>query len=442
MVLNYYISILADKEISICNKPIILYRGDCNVELQFELRHVEDLVNEVGAEYAQLLISMPDGDVVNITSIDPIVDGKIKVFIIAQDIDEIIELGDYDFQIRLFDSELRARLTLPPVLKGLRVREPIVSDSTLNVSRTDESYLLAISEPEETFTGDSYNKTEWEMGEIITSSRMNKIEDGIYQVNEKVNNKVDADYVSENCALKTDIPSLEDYATKDYVGGKIAEAQLGGGTGGDGEVNIDLSVYALKSDVPKKVSQLENDKGYLTQHQSLTGYATEDFVESKIEEAQLNGEDVDLTGYATEDFVNEAIADAQLSGGNVDLSGYAKITDIPTNVSQLKNDSGFLTQHQSLENYATKAYVDTKIADAQLSGGNVDLSGYAKTTDIPTNISQLRNDIGYLTQHQSLEDYATKDYVDDKIVGVTRIEVVDELPGTEETGVLYIVKGK
>ena len=39
---------------------------------------------------------------------------------------------------------------------------------------------------------------------------------------------------------------------------------------------------------------------------------------------------------------------------------------IPTKVSQLENDS----------NFATNANVDEKIANAQLSGGEVDLSGY------------------------------------------------------------------
>ena len=36
--------------------------------------------------------------------------------------------------------------------------------------------------------------------------------------------------------------------------------------------------------------------------------------------------------------------------------------DIPTKTSELTNDSGFLTQHQDLSSYATKNYVDTAIA--------------------------------------------------------------------------------
>lgn len=96
-------------------------------------------------------------------------------------------------------------------------------------------------------------------------------------------------------------------------------------------------------------------------------------------------------GYATEEFVKNRIAEAELSGGDVDLSGFAQKSEIPTKVSQLQNDKGYLTEHQSL-------------------------AGYAKKTDIPsvpTKVSQLENDAGYLTKHQSLTNYATKQFVQD-----------------------------
>lgn len=55
-----------------------------------------------------------------------------------------------------------------------------------------------------------------------------------------------------------------------------------------------------------------------------------------------------------------------------DLDGYAKTEDIPTKTSELTNDSGFLTQHQSL-------------------------AGYAKTEDIPTALSELSSDATHRT---------------------------------------------
>ena len=57
--------------------------------------------------------------------------------------------------------------------------------------------------------------------------------------------------------------------------------------------------------------------------------------------------------------------------GEVDLSDYAKLEDInnkadkseiPTKVSQLINDSGYISEHQSLEGFATEPYVDYQVA--------------------------------------------------------------------------------
>ena len=73
----------------------------------------------------------------------------------------------------------------------------------------------------------------------------------------------------------TEHQSLADYALKSElpdVSGFITEHQ-------------DLSAYALKSEVPTvptKVSEFENDAEYLTEHQSLVGYATEQYVDEKI----------------------------------------------------------------------------------------------------------------------------------------------------------------
>ena len=86
---------------------------------------------------------------------------------------------------------------------------------------------------------------------------------------------------------------------------------------------------------------------------------------------------------------------------------YAKTNDIPTKVSQLTNDSKF----------ASESYVSNAIANAQLGGGEVDidLSGYATKDDlnnkadknsIPTKVSQLTNDSGYITSIPS--EYITE----------------------------------
>ena len=84
-----------------------------------------------------------------------------------------------------------------------------------------------------------------------------------------------------------------------------------------------------------------------------------------------------------------------------DLNSKANTSDIPTNTSELNNDSGFLTSIPS--EYVTEQEMNEAIANGS-SGGNVDLSGYAtkdelntkaNTSDIPTAIET------YVTTHRN-----------------------------------------
>ena len=80
----------------------------------------------------------------------------------------------------------------------------------------------------------------------------------------------------------------------------------------------------------------------------------------------------------------EGKADSAKSADSVAWGNVSGKPTIPTKTSQLTNDSGYLTSHQSLANYALKS-------------------------QIPTKVSQLTNDKGYLTSHQSLANYYTKE---------------------------------
>ena len=83
---------------------------------------------------------------------------------------------------------------------------------------------------------------------------------------------------------------------------------------------------------------------------------------------------------------------------------------IPTKVSELENDSGYLTEHQSLENYITQENFATGL-DAQNTATNALIRQVNERIDgitVPTKVSELENDSGYLTEHQSLAEYAKK----------------------------------
>ena len=82
---------------------------------------------------------------------------------------------------------------------------------------------------------------------------------------------------------------------------------------------------------------------------------------------------------------------------------------IPTKVSELENDSGYLTEHQSLENYITQENFATGL-DAQNTATSALIRQVNERIDgitVPTKVSELENDSGYLTEHQSLENYST-----------------------------------
>lgn len=102
--------------------------------------------------------------------------------------------------------------------------------------------------------------------------------------------------------------------------------------------------------------------------------------------------------------------------GNLDTTVAEVVTALPTtNIKKhiyLIRDTSGVTQNQ-YEEYIytgdTSATYDAskweKLGDFRAT---VDLANYAKKSEIPTKVSQLSNDKGYLTSHQSLADYAKK----------------------------------
>lgn len=120
------------------DKTIVLYRGDRNVEIQFEILEslyrqykVEgsNMILNLDASYGQLVIQKPDYTHI-LSGIVPTQDGKVIFTIPGELIDETIEVGRYTFQIRLYNDDQTSRVTLPPVVDGIDIIEPIASEDT------------------------------------------------------------------------------------------------------------------------------------------------------------------------------------------------------------------------------------------------------------------------------------------------------------------------
>lgn len=190
------------------------------------------------------------------------------------------------------------------------------------------------------------------------------------------------------------IPSVEGLASETYVNEKVAAIVI--------------------PEVPTKVSELENDKGYLTEHQSLEGYAKT----ADLAQVAKTGSYNDLadkptipstTGLASTKYVDDKVA------GIV-------IPTVPTKVSAFENDKGYVI-HKELMSYISMDNIEPtssgniyRIYEKDIAAtydveDNEITTTYAKKTEIPTvptNVSAFTNDAGYLTEHQSLVEYAKK----------------------------------
>lgn len=107
------------------------------------------------------------------------------------------------------------------------------------------------------------------------------------------------------------------------------------------------------------------------------GLSTNDLTDEMVEKLE-NTYTKDETYSRTE--VDTAIANAQLSGGDVDLSAYATIEYVDNAVSNVDVD---------LTGYATETFVTDKIAEIEIPN----LDGYAKTEDIPTVTNDLTDEL-------------------------------------------------
>ena len=189
---------------------------------------------------------------------------------------------------------------------------------------------------------------------------------------------------------------------------------------------------ANKSDIPTSLSQLTNDSGFITASQvptqDLSGYVTTEALDAKgyltaipsdyVTETELNAK-----GYLTA-IPSEYVTETELNGKGYLTSvpdGYALKTEIPTKVSQLANDSNFITQdtfgalQNSVDSLANEVDENEYVAAQALT--KLD-NEKANKSDIPTNVSQLVNDSGFITASQvptqDLSGYVTTEALNAK----------------------------
>ena len=170
-----------------------------------------------------------------------------------------------------------------------------------------------------------------------------------------------------------------------------------------------ILVNSVNTDALAKVDDLNALQSHIentyAKRSDLTDLASEAFVLEKI--ADIKIPEVDLSGYYTKNETYSRVqVDANITSAiaaiefpKTDLSEYAKKSElpiVPNVLSAFDNDVGYLTEHQSLAGYATEQFVHDQIEKIDIS--HIDMTDYAKISDIPTTTSQLVNDSGFITE--------------------------------------------
>lgn len=208
-------SITKDLEIKISNgearlsEEVYVYQKDRGVELRLKLNlirinyrsAVRSSLFEATTLFAGATILKPNGEVISREKVE-IVDNIISFTIDEEFTDQVDEIGIYKIQFHLYDLEDN-RISIPPI--QFEVKELLANideGGSLKFGRVDfsnaDTCLVADDGKEmEIFVDGKYIKTVWNSGDLITSVKLNKIEEAIEYLDDKLSNILtDDDYLN------------------------------------------------------------------------------------------------------------------------------------------------------------------------------------------------------------------------------------------------------
>ena len=277
------------------------------------------------------------------------------------------------------DTEIKSRLAA------------IESKNYLTEHQSLANYALKSEVPQ------AYNDTD--LKERVTSLEAKALANGAY----------------DDSNLRTRIHALETKEDKDTVYD-------------DAEVQRRLSVLEAKPDVQVDTLVTKQEleaKGYLTNHQDVSGLATNSKVEAVEQRVQVleNKPDVDLSHVVTKDelasknyltthqdisglVTKQELEDKHYIQDVSNLATTEKVTAVENRVQALENKSvvtheeleskHYLVEHQSLDGLVTKE----ELASKNYLTNHQSLDGYVTKSEL--------EQAGYIKEHQSLTDYAKK----------------------------------
>ena len=285
------------------SEKVFIYKGDIGVDIIVELENFnykidsiskKNMINRIEAYFKN-----PQGIVKRYNDEVDVINGdRIKFSFNKKVINDMQIIGQYELQFHLFDKE-NNRITIPSYY--FYVKEPlhensdegaVVGYAVVDYSKVqdDDIVLFAMDE-------NGYIKTDWKTGDIITASKLNKIET---QLELNTNAIKNIEVPTKTSELEND----SNFTTNDYVdemlGGKklvyLTQSEYDLLT--DAEKNDDNTVYNITDGTDNFVTNEELE---------AKGYVTESIVDDKIRQSQA-----DLSLYATLEQVDEKIAQSSV----------------------------------------------------------------------------------------------------------------------------------
>jgi hypothetical protein len=338
---------------------------------------------EVAGTVENNLVSIPFDT--SLITTDEIVDG----FVYAEKIIQSADILKFSFGVRVSEIDKHSELpviekdtkrivALTDIVTKAELEEAIknihVEGATFDDSEIIRRLQALETKPEIDTSGFA---TKQELESKVDRTEISHISADI----EALKTKTDKDTVYDDSALRERVTALENKTDNDTVYN-------------DTEIKQRLEVLEHKPSVntSELVTKEELDsKGYLTEHQSLSNYATKQEIPQPYNDAELkervsrleNKPAIDTSNFVT----NDVLAGKGYLTEHQSLEGYAKKSEIPQPYNDTEVKQRLSTIEQKGESYATKEQIASIPKNPQkltLSGNTLILSDGGGSVTLPS----------------------------------------------------------
>lgn len=339
---------------------------------------------EVAGTVENNLVSIPF-DTALITT-DEIVDG----FVYAEKIVQSADILKFSFGVRV--SEIDKHSELPIIEKDTK---RIVALTDIVTKAELEEAIKNIHVEGATYDDSNIRSEISHISADIEALKTKADKDTVYddsalkQRVEALENRQDIDTVYNDTEIKHRLENLENKPSID-TSGLVTKQELE--SKGYLTSHQDVSRLATKEELNNLVTKQElRDKNYLTSHQSLSDYALKSEIPTPYNDLELKKRverleskpDLDTSNFVT----NEALNSKGYLTQHQSLEGYAKKSEIPQAYNDTEVKQRLSTIEQKGESYATKEQLASIPKNPQrltLSGNTLILSDGGGSVNLPT----------------------------------------------------------